>query len=486
MKFTKIILLITIALSLMQCTTEQENPVPQVLSVSPSSKVAHLPEFTMTVNGQDFVNGSVIVFDGKEKATTFVSLSQLSCRISPEDTMMNIVSNNTDADEIMNMEKVVSVVVRNPAPGGGDSAQLNFTVKENFEFESPVRLFDSIPNGWIGPLIIDKNDKLHMCGSEVDPNRHLMASFVSTSEDKGDSWSAPDFVTDKIDSWVRNIIVDDQGRTHVFYDEYLEGNYHIFYKKKEENGQSWSEPVRLSRDDKSIRYNFIERNASSSGDKLFVFWNVYATNGRDFTMFAFSGDNGETWTEPVKLKELGDAIMSESIITSNETLVLTYGKLALNGNNQFFIDIYITRSTDNGLTWSEPLIISNGAGRSVYPRIAYSGTGEDIKIFWVYKQTGQITQSQLADIKKKGSSGFQKRLGRIVNNSDIPSKSNIVTSPSFHLRMVESGDNGNSWGPEKNILDFTANDEFFSMYYDIKSDRAGNLSMVFAENTHLI
>ena len=49
MKILKIIFLLLITISMIQCTNELENPVPSILSITPDSKVAHLPEFTMTV-----------------------------------------------------------------------------------------------------------------------------------------------------------------------------------------------------------------------------------------------------------------------------------------------------------------------------------------------------------------------------------------------------------------------------------------------------
>ncbi|MCK4888862.1 MAG: exo-alpha-sialidase, partial [Candidatus Aminicenantes bacterium] len=480
------ILFIIIALSLVQCTNEEQNPVPEVLSVTPSSKVAHLPEFTIIVNGQDFVDGSVIIFDGKEKATTFISLSQLSCRISPEDTMMDIVSNNTDADEIMNMEEVVSVVVRNPAPGGGDSAQLNFTVKENFEFESPVRLFDSIVNGWAGPLIIDENDDLYLNIADAEVNKFNVkfTNFLSISGDKGDTWSDPESFVRKAELYNENLLMDEYGNIHFIYGDFSISNSSVFYKKKNKGASSWSEPVNIAGEDKSVYYNYFEHKAAIKGDKIFVFWTVYTKSYDEFLVYTFSEDNGSSWSEPIRLKDLGYVGWIDSLISEDGTLHLVYGKAIRKASWEFFVDIYTARSIDNGVTWSEPVMISNGAGRSYYPQISYSGKGENFKIFWIYKQTGQVIKNMVANLNMKKMEIIKRMSEGLSPVTDQPDQSNIVIPPSFHLRMRGSEDGGNSWETELNILDFNSDDYYFVMHFDVKTDIAGNLNLIVNEHIY--
>src|SRR5260370_32633872 len=89
------------------------NPPPSLTSISPSTAFAGCPAFTLTVNGTNFVNGSVVQVNGSSRNTTFVSGTQLSATIPASD----IASAGT-----------LSITVVNPAPGGGTSAHLTFTV----------------------------------------------------------------------------------------------------------------------------------------------------------------------------------------------------------------------------------------------------------------------------------------------------------------------------------------------------------------------
>jgi hypothetical protein len=89
------------------------NPAPSLSSLSPGTAVAGGAAFTLTVNGSNFVSGSVVQVNGSSRTTTFVSSTQLKAAIPASD----IASSGS-----------LSVTVVNAAPGGGTSAALTFTV----------------------------------------------------------------------------------------------------------------------------------------------------------------------------------------------------------------------------------------------------------------------------------------------------------------------------------------------------------------------
>jgi hypothetical protein len=98
------------------------NPVPTITSLGQT----HAPggsAFTLTVNGTNFVNGSVINFNGKaETPTTFVSATQLTAMIPASDVSMG---------------GNVNVTVTNATPGGGKTAPTMFTI-DDFTFAGPA------------------------------------------------------------------------------------------------------------------------------------------------------------------------------------------------------------------------------------------------------------------------------------------------------------------------------------------------------------
>ncbi len=93
--------------------TANPNPTPAITAISPNSAVAGGAAFTLTINGTNFVAASMVNFGGSAPATTFVNSTQLTAAIPGT----SIASTGT-----------MAVTVTNPAPGGGTSNPLNFTV----------------------------------------------------------------------------------------------------------------------------------------------------------------------------------------------------------------------------------------------------------------------------------------------------------------------------------------------------------------------
>ena len=90
-----------------------QNPAPALTSISPSGATAGAPTFTLTVNGTGFVSASVVSWNGNALATTYVSATQLTASVP--------------ASELVSAQSV-SITVTNPAPGGGTSSALVFTI----------------------------------------------------------------------------------------------------------------------------------------------------------------------------------------------------------------------------------------------------------------------------------------------------------------------------------------------------------------------
>jgi IPT/TIG domain len=95
--------------------TPPVNPVPVATSLTPANAAIGGPAFALTVNGSKFVSSSVVRWNGADRPTTFVSATQLQAAISADD----IAGSGTN-----------QVTVFTPAPGGGTSSSLPFTVAQ--------------------------------------------------------------------------------------------------------------------------------------------------------------------------------------------------------------------------------------------------------------------------------------------------------------------------------------------------------------------
>src|SRR5215813_4102863 len=61
------------------------NPAPTVSSIAPSTGLVGDTDFTLTVSGSNFISGSVVLWNGGNRTTSFVSASQLTATISASD-----------------------------------------------------------------------------------------------------------------------------------------------------------------------------------------------------------------------------------------------------------------------------------------------------------------------------------------------------------------------------------------------------------------
>ena len=89
------------------------NTVPTLTSLSPMTVTMGGSSFTLTVTGSNFVNGSLIQWNGAPRSTIFISDTRLQ-------TPINSTSLTTTG--------TVSVTAYNSAPGGGESNALTVTI----------------------------------------------------------------------------------------------------------------------------------------------------------------------------------------------------------------------------------------------------------------------------------------------------------------------------------------------------------------------
>ncbi len=109
-------------------TLKRPNPKPTLESLGPASATATDGAITLTVNGADFVPGAVVRWNGaQDLATTFVHSGRLQASVGAG---------------LLAAAGPRSVTVVNPAPGGGESNALPFTVTA--PSENPVPSIDEL------------------------------------------------------------------------------------------------------------------------------------------------------------------------------------------------------------------------------------------------------------------------------------------------------------------------------------------------------
>src|SRR5690348_9106461 len=92
------------------------NPIPDITSLSPASVAPGATAFNLIVNGAAFVPSSVVQWDFAPLATTYLSSNQLSAVVTSD-----LVANSG----------IANITVASPAPGGGTSPSVSFSIGDN-------------------------------------------------------------------------------------------------------------------------------------------------------------------------------------------------------------------------------------------------------------------------------------------------------------------------------------------------------------------
>lgn len=94
-------------------STQVSNPAPTLTSLNPASATAGATALSITLTGTNFLSTSTASWNGTPLTTTYKSATSLTAQIS--------------ADDLQTAGKA-AVTVNNPAPGGGASSAITFTI----------------------------------------------------------------------------------------------------------------------------------------------------------------------------------------------------------------------------------------------------------------------------------------------------------------------------------------------------------------------
>lgn len=144
------------------------NPAPAITSLAPNAIQAGSAAFSLTINGTGFISASTVWWNGSLRATQFVSATQLTASISAAD-----VASAGSA----------SVVVQNPAPGGGSSPAATFTITANIPAPTTTSISPSTAIAGGAAFTLTVNGNNFTANSTVNWNGNARTTtFVSATQ----------------------------------------------------------------------------------------------------------------------------------------------------------------------------------------------------------------------------------------------------------------------------------------------------------------
>ncbi len=258
--------------------------------------------------------------------------------------------------------------------------------------------------------------------------------LFTKSTDGGTTFSDPINLSSNNGTSEDGTITELNGTVYVGLSDNSTGNYEILLAKSADGGTTFTDPINLSNNTVESADPVIK----SSKDNLYVVWsevddifftrskdgvkfdkpiNLSNTNGTSFTprlavsgnnnllvvwedqtpgysdvFFSKSTDSGATFSDPINISNSTYDSYSQDIGTQiNGDLYVAWNEILPD-----FSDIFFAKSTDGGITFDKPINLSNSNGSTSYdPTIAVSEDNDLLYIGWSGVDNTNITTTSL-------------------------------------------------------------------------------------------
>jgi hypothetical protein len=271
--------------------------------------------------------------------------------------------------------------------------------------------------------------------------------------------------------------VHDQS-VHIAWTDRRDGAGEVYYKRSLDGGITWGNDIRITPDD-----DVFSGRATIAlwKNEIHIVW-MDRRDGNNELYYTRSTNNGNTWSDEVRLTD--DAANSEypSLAVDFQSLHLVW-----NDTRHGASEIYYKRSTNGGLSWSDDIRFTNHAGDSYKPSVAVVDSlvhvaWEDIRngtseIFYNHSSDNGITWGTDEKLSNSLSNCFAPCISA---NGDIVfatwDDNRTVNSEIYGRRSIDSG---NSWAPEVNLTN--SSQESFGAYHTFSGTY---MCMIYNENNN--
>jgi hypothetical protein len=238
------------------------------------------------------------------------------------------------------------------------------------------------PSGWSKDKRLTKNDGSTSTFSAVAANGsyiHVVwydyrdgnyEIYYKRSNDNGESWDSDIRLTNEGSPSYYPAVAVNGNNVHTVWEDQRDGNREIYYKKSTDNGENWESDIRLTTQNSDSK----EPSVAADGNNIHVVWRDIRDGNREI-YYKRSIDNGENWESDIRLTTDNAESYNPSVaVDGNNIHVVWFDKR--DGNHE----IYYKRSTDNGNSWNNDKRLTNEGSYSFGPVIEVDGN--NIHIVW--------------------------------------------------------------------------------------------------------
>ncbi|MCV0367576.1 MAG: glycoside hydrolase [Nitrosopumilus sp.] len=259
-------------------------------------------------------------------------------------------------------------------------ANLFFATSPAFADESIKTVSDS-PINSVSPSITADGNNVFLVWVEHSSYSGSPHLFFSKSNDGGNTFSKPKEIIDLPGSSIVPKIVSDGTNLFLTWTYRFQGDQHseIYFSKSTDGGKTFSKPFSISDE----RLFSTGSRIAIDGKNIFIVWNSiiseknYHTN-RDIFLTK-STDGGETFSKPKNLTNNEGSSSGPNIETDGKSIFVAWSDDYEDGDA-----VFISKSIDGGDTFSEPTILSKSWRYSNNPSIAI----DDSNVFVTWRSNG--------------------------------------------------------------------------------------------------
>lgn len=167
---------------------------------------------------------------------------------------------------------------------------------------------------------------------------------------------------------------------YAVWEDYTTGNSEIYFEKSSDKGRTFGEKLDIS-NNSGRSY---DPQILVSGNHVYVIWSdeTKLTEANTNVLFAKSSDDGKTFSKPVNLSQ--DNAYSSATIN-------WYPHMTLSENNVYamwivsnynWVNVFVTKSSDDGNSFSKPVNISNNTDTDIVQLPSITSSGNNVYLIW--------------------------------------------------------------------------------------------------------
>jgi hypothetical protein len=308
------------------------------------------------------------------------------------------------------------------------------------EWGSPVTLSEAGQSA-INPQLVTDGTTITAVWTRSDGSIYRVQA--STSVDGGLTWSTPANLSEAGQGTDSPQLVTDGATTTVIWLADDGVNYRIQAASSNDGGLNWSTPATLSEAGESATHPQLVTN----GTTLTATWLRLDGSNRRVEV-ASSIDDGLTWGDPLPLSEAGQDASEPRLVTDGLTVTATWRR-SDGSNNR----IQASSSVDGGLTWSTPATLSEAGAAAGTSRLVTDGTtitaswsrsdGSNNRIQAASSVDGGLSWSTPATLSEAGESAYEPQL--VTDDTTITATWYRSDGSNDRIETASSVDGGLTW-----------------------------------------